>query len=95
MSEARGTEANVSVIIPTYNRAEDLPRAVASVMEQTRPVREIIVVDDGSEDNTEGVVAELPGPIRYLWQENAGVSHARNRGIQEAQGSIIAFLGHR
>jgi glycosyltransferase involved in cell wall biosynthesis len=92
MSEARGTEANVSVIIPTYNRAEDLPRAVASVLEQTRPVLEIIIVDDGSEDDTEAVMAKLSGPIRYLRQENAGVSHARNRGMKESKGTMVAFL---
>ena len=92
MSEAREPEPNVSVIIPTYNRAEDLPRAVASVLDQTRPVLEIIIVDDGSEDDTDAVVAELAGPIRYLRQENAGVYSARNVGMKVSSGSLIAFL---
>ena len=81
MSEAKGTMPKVSGTIPAYNRTEVLPRAVASVMEQTRPVLEIIIVDDGSEDETDAVVAGLTGPIRYLCQENKGVCAARNLGM--------------
>jgi glycosyltransferase involved in cell wall biosynthesis len=59
---------------------------------QSRPVREIIVVDDGSHDETAAAVKALPAPVRYIHQPNAGVSAARNRGVREAVGEWIAFL---
>jgi GT2 family glycosyltransferase len=92
MTQASRDDARISVIIPTYNRADDLPRAVASVLDQTHPAFEILIVDDGSQDETEEVVAQLSGPIRYLRQENEGVSVARNRAMEASKGSLIAFL---
>ena len=82
----------VSVVIPSYNRAHYLPRAVASVMAQTAPVDEIIIVDDGSTDDTESVVRGLEGPIRYFRKPNGGAASARNLGIREARGPLIALL---
>jgi len=81
-----------SVVIPTYNRAELLPRAIDSVLEQTYPAHEIIVVDDGSTDHTETVMKKYESRVRYIKQKNAGVSAARNRGIEESEGNMIAFL---
>jgi glycosyltransferase involved in cell wall biosynthesis len=85
-------DMRVSVVIPAYNAARFLPEAVESVRKQTTPVHEIIVVDDGSTDETEQVVQSLGGDIVYIRQANAGVSAARNRGISEATGEVIAFL---
>ncbi len=83
----------VSVILPTYNRAHTLGRAIRSVLEQTYANFELIVVDDGSTDNTEEVVKSFADPrIRFLRHEhNRGVSAARNSGIKVAQGEYIAF----
>ena len=83
----------VSVVIPTYNRAATVPRAIESVLAQTVSDLEIIVVDDGSTDDTARVLEEKFGDrIRYHSQPNLGASIARNRGIEEAQGEWIAFL---
>jgi glycosyltransferase involved in cell wall biosynthesis len=82
----------VSVVIPAYNAARFLPEAIDSVLQQTHPVHEIIVVDDGSTDNTEHVVAALGSHVTYIHQPNGGVSAARNRGIKSASSDIIAFL---
>jgi glycosyltransferase involved in cell wall biosynthesis len=84
----------VSVIIPTYNLASHLTEAVASVRDQHCPNLEIIVVDDGSTDDTAKVLDALAatGDLRWFHQDNAGAAAARNRGIQEAQGEWIAFL---
>jgi len=80
------------VVIPTYNRSKYLPMSVGSVMAQTAAPLEILVVDDGSTDDTEAVVSRLEGPIRYVSQKNLGPAAARNRGIQEARGELIALL---
>jgi glycosyltransferase involved in cell wall biosynthesis len=82
----------VSVIIPTYNRASMVKEAIESVLEQSYQDFEIIVVDDGSTDNTREIVSGLSEKIIYLFQENHGVSSARNHGIQQARGKYIAFL---
>jgi glycosyltransferase involved in cell wall biosynthesis len=82
----------VSVVIPAYNAESCVGRAIRSVLVQTHPVREIIVVDDGSRDATRAVVQEFGVPVRYIHQVNAGVSAARNHGIREAVGEWIAFL---
>ncbi len=84
----------VSVIIPTYNLATHLPEAIASVHTQQFPDVEIIVVDDGSTDDTAKVLEALTesGDLRWFRQNNAGAAAARNRGIQEARGGWIAFL---
>jgi glycosyltransferase involved in cell wall biosynthesis len=88
--ESKGCDT--TVIIPTFNRAAVIPRAIHSVLAQTRSVGEIIVVDDGSTDETEQVVSRGFPYVRYIRQENAGVSAARNAGIQAARGRWIAFL---
>ena len=83
----------VSAIIPTWNRRELVLRALESVLAQTRPVDEIIVVDDGSTDGTGAAIAARHGErVRHVWQENAGVSAARNRGMELARGRYFALL---
>jgi glycosyltransferase involved in cell wall biosynthesis len=83
----------VSVVIPTYNRADKVSKTIESVLAQTFTNLEVIVVDDGSTDNTEQVLSSsFGGRIRYYAQANQGASVARNRGIQEARGRWIAFL---
>jgi glycosyltransferase involved in cell wall biosynthesis len=82
----------VSVVIPVWNRSALVRRALDSVLAQTRPAEEILVVDDGSTDDTASVVRrQFPG-VRLVTQENRGVSAARNRGIRAAGGEIVAFL---
>ena len=83
---------DISVVIPTHNRARLLGRALDSVLKQTRPPAEVIVVDDGSTDATEALMRRRFPNCRYLRQENRGVSSARNRGIEAAAGEWIAFL---
>jgi cellulose synthase/poly-beta-1,6-N-acetylglucosamine synthase-like glycosyltransferase len=84
--------ATVSVVIPAYNAAATIAAAIESVLAQTRPPEEIIVVDDGSKDETSAVV-ELFGPaVRLLRQANAGCGQARNTGAREARGTWLAFL---
>ncbi|MDH3669858.1 MAG: glycosyltransferase [Gammaproteobacteria bacterium] len=83
---------NISVIIPTHNRARLLERALQSVLGQAKPAREIIVVDDGSDDGTAEIMrARLP-QIHCIWQRTRGVANARNRGIEAASGDWLAFL---
>jgi len=83
----------VSVIIPTYNRKLCLFQAVDSVLAQTVPVEEIIVVDDGSTDGTfEAVCARYGALVKAIRQDNSGASAARNRGLREARGEWIALL---
>ncbi|MEI6674031.1 MAG: glycosyltransferase family 2 protein [Verrucomicrobiota bacterium] len=82
----------ISVIIPTYNRAAQVPTAVLSVLNQTCQPYEVIVIDDGSTDATEDALAPFIDRIRYIKTENRGVSAARNLGISEAIGDWIAFL---
>ncbi len=82
----------ISVIIPTYNRARVLGRAIRSVLNQTLPAHEIIVVDDGSSDDTPELMADTFPQCVYLQQSNRGVSAARNRGIAAATGDWLAFL---
>lgn len=83
---------SVSVIIPTYNRAEWVMGSIESALAQTRPPDEIIVIDDGSTDDTPSVLTQAPAGVRCIRQDNAGVSEARNRGVREASGRWIAFL---
>ncbi len=88
--------ANVSVIIPCFNRRTMLPAALDSVLAQTEPLAEIIVVDDGSTDGSQGVVrqyaADTNGLVQLIEQENAGPSAARNRGLAVSRGDYVAFL---
>lgn len=87
-----GKKPRVSVIIPTYNRGWILKEAIESVLAQDYKDFELIVVDDGSTDNTSDVLALYGNDIRVFFQENKGVSAARNRGILESSGKFIAFL---
>ena len=82
----------ISVVIPTFDRAGPVCRALASVAAQTRPADEVIVVDDGSGDDTAARIgAEFPA-VTVISQENRGVSAARNRGVAAATGEWVAFL---
>ena len=86
------SEPRVTVVIPTYNRAKVILRALETAFAQTYRNLEIIVVDDGSTDDTTAVLAPYWERIHYIHQSNQGASAARNRGIQEATGEFIAFL---
>lgn len=83
--------ARISVIIPAFNRGHTLPRALDSVRAQTRAADEILIVDDGSTDNTAEVLTAFPR-VHCIRQENRGVSAARNTGIRAATGDWLAFL---
>jgi glycosyltransferase involved in cell wall biosynthesis len=84
---------SISVIIPTYNRAHMLPKTIASLLSQTRLPDEILVIDDGSTDDTPTVMQQFSAPVRYIrYEHNQGRSHARNVGIEQAQGDYLAFL---
>ena len=82
----------ISVIIPTYNRAHLLPRALDSILSQSCLPNEIIVVDDGSNDDTSALMTSVYPEIAFIQQPNIGVSCARNVGIKSASGDWIAFL---
>jgi glycosyltransferase involved in cell wall biosynthesis len=90
-----GNDANqapVSVIIPCFNAAPYIAAAIESVLTQTMPGDDIIVVDDGSSDDSAEVIAGFGRQVRYFHQENQGISAARNSGIARASGAYIAFL---
>lgn len=82
---------NISAIIPTHNRANWLVGAIESVLRQSHPVAELIVVDDGSTDNTKEVVQKYAN-VRYIYQSQRGPSAARNAGARMASGDWLAFL---
>jgi glycosyltransferase involved in cell wall biosynthesis len=82
----------VSVIIPNYNHADYLPNAIDSVLQQVYEPVEVIVVDDGSTDHSGQVAARYGSHIHYIWQENRGLSAARNTGLRAAKGEYIALL---
>lgn len=83
----------ISALIPTYNRRTQVMQAIDSVLAQTVPIEEIIVVDDGSTDGTVDAIHKRYGSrVSLFYQENSGVSAARNRGIRESRGEWIAFL---
>jgi glycosyltransferase involved in cell wall biosynthesis len=85
-------EIEVSVIIPAHNSAPYIAEAIDSVISQSAVRREIIVVDDGSTDNTAAILRPFRRDIRYCHQEHSGVSAARNRGLQQAAGEYVLFL---
>ncbi len=82
----------VSVLVPTHNRASLIGHTLDSVARQTFRDYEVIIIDDGSTDGTGEVVRQRPEPLRYLWQEQRGVAAARNHALAEARGSLVAFL---
>jgi glycosyltransferase involved in cell wall biosynthesis len=82
----------VSVIIPTYNRAERITRAIDSVLSQCIYGDEVIIIDDGSTDTTQDVLSCYGGRVTYLRVEHGGVGRARNLGLDAAQNGLIAFL---
>ena len=82
----------VSVIIPTYNRAPSIGAAIDSALSQTYRALEIVVVDDGSTDDTQRVLGLFAPSIINIHQENRGVAAARNAGINRSRGSIVMFL---
>lgn len=82
----------VSVVIPTFNRGALVVNAVRSALSQDYEALEVIVVDDGSTDDTASRIQPFDARVRYVRQENRGVSAARNRGFREARGELIAFL---
>src|SRR5262245_22134264 len=83
---------NVSVVIPTYNSGPLVVEAVRSVLAQSRPAAEIIVIDDGSTDDTRERLADFASQIRYIHQPNQGVAAARNHGVRAASCEWVAFL---
>ncbi len=86
------THATISVVIPTYNRARIVGDAVASALAQTYPPSEVIVVDDGSKDDTAAALEVFGGRVQYIRQQNGGPAAARNTGIRRSSGRFVAFL---
>lgn len=89
---ARSPAASVSAVVPCYNGARFLRETLESALAQTHPPLEVIVVDDGSTDDSAAIAASLGPPVRVIRQANQGESVARNRGIDEACGDWLAFL---
>jgi glycosyltransferase involved in cell wall biosynthesis len=83
---------HISVVIPTFNRAPLIARALESVLSQTRKADEIIVIDDGSTDDTKERIQPYLSSIRYIHQKNAGASASRNHGVEAARFPWVAFL---
>lgn len=82
----------VSVVIPAYNAARFIKHAIDSALSQSLTPSEIIVVDDGSTDDTGSIVNKYDGKVKYIYQANAGAGAARNQGVREARGEWVAFL---
>jgi glycosyltransferase involved in cell wall biosynthesis len=82
----------ISTVIPTCDRGHLIARAIGSILQQTKAAAEIIVIDDGSKDDTRAQVASFGDVVHYIYQDNAGASIARNRGVLEAQSEWVAFL---
>ncbi|HZR83431.1 MAG TPA: glycosyltransferase family A protein [Candidatus Binatia bacterium] len=90
---ALASRARVSVVLPVFNRAAYVGEAIESVLAQTLPPDELIVVDDGSTDDSVAIAEAFSRPsLRVLRQENAGIGAARNRGLAAATGDLIAFI---
>lgn len=86
------SKCEVSVILPVYNRADTICTAIDSVLAQSYKSYEIILVDDGSEDNLKEILLRYGDKVTYIYQKNSGPSAARNNGIRNANGKFIAFL---
>jgi glycosyltransferase involved in cell wall biosynthesis len=84
--------STVSVIIPAWRAADTIGAAVRSALDQTMPPLEVLAIDDGSPDDIAGALSGFPPQVRVIRQQNAGASAARNRGLEEARGTWIAFL---
>jgi len=84
--------STISVVIPAFNSGKTIRATVDSVLAQTRPADEILVLDDGSSDNTASILASYGSPLRLIRQENRGAASSRNRLCREARGDLIAFL---
>ncbi len=84
-----------SVILPCFNGARWIDRAIQSILAQTCKNFELVIIDDGSEDNSKEIIAEYlyDGRVRYIYQTNRGFSAALNRGIKESNGCLIGFIG--
>ena len=82
----------VSVVIPTYNYAHYLPEAIDSIVSQTYKNLEILVIDDGSTDNTKAVMEKYKQKVRYLYKQNGGLSSARNYGLTKITGDYVLFV---
>jgi len=84
---------NISIVIPTFNRAKELQITLTSLKKQTELSFEVVVADDGSTDDTAKIAcAGYPFPVQYAFQENQGRAAARNMGIEKAQAEIILFI---
>lgn len=83
---------SITVVIPVFNSAHFVAEAIDSVLAQTNPADEVIVIDDGSEDRIQETMARFGQAIRYLWQSNQGPSAARNKGVCAASADWVAFL---
>ena len=86
------TEPSISVVIPAFRAERTIQRAMDSVLAQTKPASEIIVVDDGSPDNQAAIVSQYGPPVILLRQANGKTAVARNTGIERATGDFVAFL---
>jgi glycosyltransferase involved in cell wall biosynthesis len=87
-----GSDRRISAVIPTYNRAGLVERAIDSVLSQTHPPEEVVVIDDGSTDDTEERLVDYHPLVRYIKQENGGDAIARNSGVAAATSEWVAFL---
>jgi glycosyltransferase involved in cell wall biosynthesis len=84
----------VSVVIPTYNQSKLLVETVDSILSQRYKPAEVVILDDGSTDDTRAVVAKMPAPVKYVYKTNGGICSARNAGVAAAQSDFIAFCDH-
>ncbi len=91
-NESKGIVPLVSVIMPAYNAEKFIREAIFSVLGQTYPSIELIIVDDGSSDTTPQILEEFSGTINLIQQPNLGPAAARNRGVKEAKGELLAFI---
>ncbi len=92
MAGAAWAMIDIAVVIPTFNRAHQIEATIQSVLDQSVPPAEIVVVDDGSTDDTESVVARFGARVSYVRQANAGVSAARNHGVALTKAPLVAFV---
>lgn len=92
MKQSAKSQPLVSVVIPCYNQARFLAAAVESVLNQTYRHVEIVVVDDGSSDDTAAVAQSFGGPVKYVYRDNGGLSAARNTGMEHVTGKYVNFL---